>query len=336
MADERSRLEFLKQIENAEARIKRAKESTVLSQLKINKYVDEQKDKIIALAKELKKANQETLNEFSNMEQSIGSISGAYGKLKQNQQAALNLAAGDDKFTGKKLQSLQRVQDLNQQISQLGRDDIHQRAALMSMRDEEMGKVTEGLHGNSKIVQTLKEQNSLAEDYSNLTDFQKSQMENTHKVLEGIKGSISGVLDVFSTLTSGPMGMLGTGLIGAGFAIEALGKSAKQLGTFFTESTMSATVLGLVFEDAMEVAKGLASEMGGVENATFGAQLKTNLLATNLGIGGGEAAKLVGTFARLGDGTAAAGADMLSLVKSLSIDNGVIPLTIYRRFSVKY
>ena len=76
MADERSRLEFLKQIENAEARIKRAKESTVLSQLKINKYVDEQKDKIIALEKELKKANQETLNEFSNMEQSIGSISG--------------------------------------------------------------------------------------------------------------------------------------------------------------------------------------------------------------------------------------------------------------------
>ena len=328
MADERSRLEFLKQIENAEARIKRAKESTVLSQLKINKYVDEQKDKIIALAKELKKANQETLNEFSNMEQSIGSISGAYGKLKQNQQAALNLAAGDDKFTGKKLQSLQRVQDLNQQISQLGRDDIHQRAALMSMRDEEMGKVTEGLHGNSKIVQTLKEQNSLAEDYSNLTDFQKSQMENTHKVLEGIKGSISGVLDVFSTLTSGPLGMLGTGLIGAGFAIEALGKSAKQLGTFFTESTMSATVLGLVFEDAMEVAKGLASEMGGVENATFGAQLKTNLLATNLGIGGGEAAKLVGTFARLGDGTAAAGADMLSLVKSASIANGVIPAAV--------
>ena len=39
-------------------------------------------------------------------------------------------------------------------------------------------------------------------------------MENTHKVLEGIKGTISGVLDVFSTLTSGPMGLLGTGLIG--------------------------------------------------------------------------------------------------------------------------
>ncbi len=328
MADERSRLEFLKQIENAEARIKRAKDSTVLSQIKINKYIDEQKAKIVALAKELKKANQDTLNEYSSMEQSIGSISGAYGKLRDNQKAALDLAAGDDRFTGKKLQSLQKVQDYNQQISQLGRDDIHQKAALLSMRDEEMAKIGEGIHGNTKILQTLKDQNSLAEDYSNLTDFQKSQMENTHKVLEGIKGSISGVLDVFSTLTSGPLGMLGTGLIGAGFAIEALGKSARQLGTFFTESTMSATVLGLVFEDAMEVAKGLANEMGGVENATFGAQLKTNLLATNLGIGGGEAAKLVGTFARLGDGTAAAGADMLSLVKSASIANGVIPAAV--------
>ena len=55
---------------------------------------------------------------------------------------------------------------------------------------------------------------------------------------------------------------------------------------------MSATLFGLVFEDAMEVAKGLSTEMGGVENATFGAQLKTNLLATNLGIGGGEACKV--------------------------------------------
>ena len=41
-----------------------------------------------------------------------------------------------------------------------------------------------------------------------MTEFQKSQMENTHKVLEGIKGTVGGVLDVFSTLTSGVMGGL--------------------------------------------------------------------------------------------------------------------------------
>ena len=325
MADEKNRLGLLKEIENAEARIKRAKESTVLSQLKINKYVDEQKDKIVELAKELKKVNQETLNEYSNMEQSLGSISGAYASLKDNQKAALTLAAGDDRFTGKKLQSLQKVQDLNQQISQLGRDDIHQRAALMNMRDEEMAKVTEGIHGNSKIVQTLKEQNSLAEDYSNLTAFQKTQMENTHKVLEGIKGTVGGVLDVFSTLTSGVMGGLGVGLIGAGIALDKLGQTARETGSLFNEMSVSATVFGLVFKDATAVAKGLATELGGVEQSTFGAQFNANLLATNLNLSGGETAKLIGGFARLGDGTAQAGADMAQLVHDASKAAGVIP-----------
>jgi hypothetical protein len=325
MADEKNRLGLLKEIENAEARIKRAKESTVLSQLKINKYVDEQKDKIVELAKELKKVNQETLNEYSNMEQSLGSISGAYASLKDNQKAALTLAAGDDRFTGKKLQSLQKVQDLNQQISQLGRDDIHQKAALMSMRDEEMAKVTEGIHGNSKIVQTLKEQNSLAEDYSNLTAFQKTQMENTHKVLEGIKGTLGGVLDVFSTLTSGVMGGLGVGLIGAGIALDKLGQTARETGSLFNEMSVSATVFGLVFKDATAVAKGLATELGGVEQSTFGAQFNANLLATNLNLSGAETAKLIGGFARLGDGTAQAGADMAQLVYDASKAAGVIP-----------
>ena len=55
MIDERSRLEFLKQIEN-EVKNQTSKESTVLSQLKINKYVDEQKDKIIALDQRVKES----------------------------------------------------------------------------------------------------------------------------------------------------------------------------------------------------------------------------------------------------------------------------------------
>ena len=325
MADEKNRLELLKQIENAEARIKRAKESTVLSQLKINKYVDEQKDKIVDLAKELKKVNQETLNEYSSMEQSLGSISGAYSSLKDNQKAALSLAAGDDRFTGKKLQSLQKVQDLNQQISQLGRDDIHQKAALLSMRDEEMANLSEGIHGNSKIIQTLKQQNSLSEDYSNLTAFQKKQMEGTHKVLEGIKGTVGGVLDVFSTLTSGVMGGLGVGLIGAGIALDKLGQTARETGYFFNEMNLSATAFGLVFKDAAGVAKGLATELGGVEQSTFGAQLNANLLSTNLHLSGAETAKLIGGFARLGDGTAQAGADMAQLVYDASKAAGVIP-----------
>ena len=58
MADDlRGRLEILKEIEKAEARIDRARKSTVLNQLKINKYVDDQKKKVLELGRELKKVN---------------------------------------------------------------------------------------------------------------------------------------------------------------------------------------------------------------------------------------------------------------------------------------
>ena len=47
-------------------------------------------------------------------------------------------------------------------------------------------------------------------------------------------------------LPQDPMGMLGTDLIGIGFVKLKLGKSDKQLGTFFTESTViDISVLGL-------------------------------------------------------------------------------------------
>jgi hypothetical protein len=43
--------------------------------------------------------------------------------------------------------------------------------------------------------------------------------------------------------------------------------------------------------------------MGGLEDATFGAQLQTNLMANNLGISGAEAATLSGSLARLNGGS---------------------------------
>lgn len=328
MAKERDRLQILKEIDQTERAIarERANENELIEIR--NKKIRDHKKEILNLARELKKVNQKQEESYADSEKSISQISDAYSGLKESQKEGLTLTMDAFSAGSKQAGAALKIADINRQISELGRDDIQQRAHLLGLRDDEMAIATEGLHGNNKVVQSLKKQNSIAENYANLTDYQKSQMEKTHNVMKGMKSTIGGVLDVFSTLTSTVGGALGTALIGAGYAIEALGKTARELGTFFTESSISATVLGLVFEDAVQVAKGLANEMGGVENATFGAQLKTNLLATNLGIGGGEAAKLVGTFARLGDGTAAAGADMLSLVKSASIANGVIPAAV--------
>lgn len=325
MAKERDKLKILQEIEAAQRRIKQIEDSSgLLIEEKIKKRVRERAT-IVKLAKELKVVNQEQLNAYSSAEAGLGSISGAYSNLKDLQKAGLALQQQSLSAGSKEAQAALNIQDINQKISQLGRDDVMQRAALLSQRDDEMAILGEQFHGNSKILQNLKEQNNLAETYSNLTDYQKSQMENTHKVMEGIKGTISGVLDVFSTLTSGPMGFLGTALIGAGFAMDKISETARETGYFFNEMAVSATLFGLVFKEAQAVAKGLSTELGGVEQATFGAQLNANLLAVNLNLSGAETAKLIGGFARLGDGTAQAGADMAQLVHDASKAAGVIP-----------
>ena len=325
MAKERDKLKILQEIEAAQRRIKQIEDSSgLLIEEKIKKRVRERAT-IVKLAKELKVVNQEQLNAYSSAEAGLGSISGAYSNLKDLQKAGLALQQQSLSAGSKEAKAALNIQDINQKISQLGRDDVMQRAALLSQRDDEMAILGEQFHGNSKILQNLKEQNNLAETYSNLTDFQKSQMENTHKVMEGIKGTISGVLDVFSTLTSGPMGFLGTALIGAGIAMDKISETARETGYFFNEMALSATLFGLVFKEAQAVAKGLSTELGGVEQATFGAQLNANLLAVNLNLSGAETAKLIGGFARLGDGTAQAGADMAQLVHDASKAAGVIP-----------
>ena len=107
--------------------------------------------------------------------------------------------------------------------------------------------------------------------------------------------------------------------------MDKISATARETGYFFNEMALSATAFGLVFDEAQAVAKGLSTELGGVEQATFGAQLNANLLAVNLNLSGGETAKLIGGFARLGDGTAQAGADMAQLVHDASKAAGVIP-----------
>ena len=107
------------------------------------------------------------------------------------------------------------------------------------------------------------------------------------------------------------MGGLGVALLGAGIALDKLGETARETGSLFNEMSVSATVFGLVFKDATAVAKGLATELGGVEQATLGAQFNANLLATNLNLSGAETAKLIGDLG--GDGTTGNRYDSISL-----------------------
>ena len=325
MADERNRLQVLKEIKALEQEIAQFKIDNDMRLKTSKEDLLKKEEQIRSKIKESADLLDKQLSNYSNAESSLSSISGAYSNLKDLQTEGLKLQQVGLKDMTAEQQSAIKIQSINAEISQLGRDDINQRAYLLSQRDAEMKKVGEVLDGSSDVVKNLEAQNSLADTYSNMTEFQKKQMEGTHKVLEGIKGTVGGVLDVFSTLTSGVMGGLGVGLIGAGIALDKLGQTARETGSLFNEMSVSATVFGLVFKDATAVAKGLATELGGVEQSTFGAQFNANLLATNLNLSGAETAKLIGGFARLGDGTAQAGADMAQLVYDASKAAGVIP-----------
>ena len=97
------------------------------------------------------------------------------------------------------------------------------------------------------------------------------------------------------------------------------------MGGFLGGAQISGTALSFVFKDALDVTKGLAEELGGVENATFAAQLNTNLMATNMGISGAQAAKLTGSFARLNGGSVETAQNLANGAKEMAKTAGVVP-----------
>ncbi len=115
----------------------------------------------------------------------------------------------------------------------------------------------------------------------------------------------------------------GTALIGAGFAADKLGKNIRSFGGFIDSAQLSTLGLSFIFEDAEETAKGLSKEFGGLKDITLSTQLNTNLMATNMGISGEEAANVVGSFARLNNMSADTAMDMAATTKSMAKAAGV-------------
>ena len=294
--------------------------------------LDKLQKKIVDRAKTVKQINVEQqknrdiiTGSIAEQEQGIKSIGASYKPIQDlERQRVKSLRDSGTQHKGN-IAALGRMQSINEQIANLSADDVVQRESLQAQFNEELNSLDKRGKGIDEQINMMTQANGIAQQYSNLTEEQKEKLEQQRQVLQGIQDTVGGVLDTFSTLTSGPLGFLGTALIGAGFAMDKISATARETGYFFNEMALSATAFGLVFDEAQAVAKGLSTELGGVEQATFGAQLNANLLAVNLNLSGGETAKLIGGFARLGDGTAQAGADMAQLVHDASKAAGVIP-----------
>lgn len=327
MADElRGRLEILKEIGNVEARIDRARQSNVLTQLKINKYVDEQKKKVIELGKELKQTNLERTNGFAAEESSLKSMGSIYDDLVKKDRERILVQFKAKGLTAQQELAIRRTAEINKELAQLGREETLQQASLLAEYDMKKEILDSISSEHQNIVDNITDQHELSKNLSQLTTKQKEFLEKQRAVYEGIKDTIGGILQTASLLTSTVSGGLGAALIGAGVAGKKLLNTSYELGGSLTStSNIATTLFGTVFEDAIGTTKGLAHEFGGLNDVTLQTQLRTNVLAKNLGIGAGEAAKLTGSFARLNKGSQKTAQNLIQSTKNLAQQNGLVP-----------
>jgi len=232
-------------------------------------------------------------------------------------------------LTGQQEEAIKRTAQINQELAQLGREDVLQQAALRAEYDMQKS-ILDGISDEHQdIVSNLTQQNELANSHSQLTNKQKEFLQKQKNVYEGIKDTIGGILETASLLTSTVGGVLGGALIGASVAGGKLLSTQRELGGQLLDNTnISTTLFGTIFPNAVETTKSLSKEFGGLNDVSLQTQFRTNILAKNLGISAGESAKLTGSFARLNDGSAETAENLMVSTKELAMQNGLVPADI--------
>jgi hypothetical protein len=295
----------------------------------------------------------ELANVYASQASDLSSISRVYKGLTDVQQQSLktvqsslsavqsSLLADENKkaLLDSTLTGITELQGLQQKMAETGPEDVETQKSISTAYNAQLNKLKEAITLKESISEITEEEakalvasldtqvDSLttAQKYGTINAETKEIIEGQIQAYEGIKKSIRGVIGTANLLFSGWQGFARITLMGAGQAIAKLGKTTREFGGFLGAASVSATVLGTVFDDAGDVAKGLAEELGGMEKATFGAQLNTNLMAINMGISGTEAAKLTGAFARMNGGSVETAQNLAAGTKEMAKTAGVVP-----------
>jgi hypothetical protein len=294
-----------------------------------------------------KKINVETAGQLSG----LSSISAVYKGLADSQKASLKIAqqdltnriqqynASDAEATIMRdtLSDVSKLNALQQQLAETGPEQVDLQNSIRQQYEAQQTEILDSIANSRamgqltnaqaqalvRIVESQRQNYQIANQYAQVSSETKELIQSQIQAYEGVKKSIRGVLGTLSMITKGPMGALGVGLLGAGFAADKLGKNIRSFGGFIDSAQFSALGLSFIFDDAEETAKSLSKEFGGLKDVTFGTQLNTNLMATNMGISGNEAASIVGSFARMNDGSASTAMDMAATTKEMAKAAGV-------------
>jgi hypothetical protein len=273
--------------------------------------------------KEQKDTQKQLVNDYIAQESKLKGLTGLQSSLATLEHKRLNSMSNMKNLDGDRRKTFDSIASLQQDLLALSSEDVIARREIGRQLDAhyEDLKGVRGVHAH--IRKNLLDQRSIAEGVSQMTEKQQEFLNKQLAVYDGIKDTIGGVFETLSLITKGPMGALGMGLIGAGFAADKLGKNIRSFGGFIDSAQFSALGLSFIFDDAEETAKSLSKEFGGLKDVTLSTQLNTNLMATNMGISGQEAASIVGSFARLNNGSADTAMNMAATTKEMAKAAGV-------------
>lgn len=259
---------------------------------------------------------------YVDSQNDMKSLSAMYDPLKKADMARIAMMLKAGNLSDLAVERGNSLADINKKIAELTSDQVLEREILQDQFDAEITKFARQQNISQEIVDNLKNQNQLARDYSSMTEGQKEQLESQLEAYNGIKKTIGGILDTASILTSGPAGLLGMSLIGAGKFLGKMGEVRGELGGIAEFGT---TALAFFDDNAVANAKELASQFGGINNVSGQLQASTSLISVNMGISGVEAAGLIGSFARLNGNSQETALNLTKASQEFAAQNGLIP-----------
>jgi hypothetical protein len=323
MADElRGRVDLLREIEELNENIESINRSINAGASGLSDILDEQKQTLKETAELLKEANKARLSGLKLEEESNNSLSSMYSGLNKLEKERILLTLKTDNLTDAQIESVGKLAEINREMAQLSIGDVVSKAALSEEYDNILSTFGEVDSVGQSILNNLSQQRDLANDYSNMTEGQKEQLEAQLEAYNGIKKTLVGILDTASILTSGPAGLLGMSLIGAGKFLGKMGEVRGELGGIAEFGT---TALAFFDDNAVANAKELASQFGGINNVSGELQASTSLISVNMGISGVEAAGLIGSFARLNGNSQETALNLTKASQEFAAQNGLIP-----------
>lgn len=266
----------------------------------------------------LESQQQHHVEAFKNAKQ----LTGVYESLGSMEKDRISMMKDTGGLSELAVTRANELASISSDIAQLSKDDVIERDMLLDRYDHLLKRFKRQKGISEDIVQNFKEQRTIALGLSNISDRTKRRLEQQSEVYNKIKDTVAGVFDTASQLLTDPLGAIGGAIVGLGFIADRFGEINRELGGI---NRASLTFMSYFDSDAVGTFTELSNQFGTVEEASFGTQLNTSLIARTMGMSGQEAASLIGQFARLNDGSSSMAKDLISSTHEFAKQQGVIP-----------